>query len=331
MDVLDLKAKLLALSHISLSNDFKKNEFNNFGNLHRNQWVFLKLSNTSRVRLVVKENARLVLCKNEKNEIFIYDKREDKVLAENVLIEKPLAHAPEQMFFTLYRSCFRGCLFCPLTYNNDSSYNTLERIIKRIDNSPSPKSISITTSNPQSMTVDNITSELCYFVENIKEHIGKEIPIGISLNSPSKDNLMDLKSCGVSEMRLNIEVASPKMARKIMPQKPYYNIIRSLENACEVFGKGKVSSNIIIGLGESEEEILKTVDLLAQIGTVATLYPFDPIEGIQTPFKRPNKELLCKLAIEHKKILESYSIDPLNLETMCCACAASHIYPGRDL
>lgn len=331
MNILQIKAKMLARAYISLDADLKLNVFNSTGNLHRNQWIFLKLNNTTRVRLTVKENADLILCKNEKAQLFVYDKKESNVLVTNICIEKPMAHAPEQMFFTLYRNCFRGCLFCPLTYKNEINHNSLEKILHRIENCPLPRSISITTSNPSNLTVDDLTSELCYFVTNIKEYVKHEIPIGISLNSPSKINLIDLKNSGVSEMRLNLEVANSQMAQKLMPQKPYYDVVESIKYACDIFGKGKVSSNIIIGLGESEDEILNTVDMLAEIGAVATLYPFEPIENIETPFIRPSEDLLYRLAIEHKKILESHNLDPMGLETMCCSCTASHIYPGRDL
>ena len=126
-----------------------------------------------------------------------------------------------------------------------------------------------------------------------------------------------------------------ELSEKLMAQKPLSSIICSIKQACKVFGRGKVSSNIIIGLGESDENILFYVDKLAKLGAIATLYPYDPIKESSDPYintlTRPSAERLLFLAVEHKKILDKYHLDTSSLLTMCPACAASHIFPGCDL
>lgn len=62
------------------------------------------------------------------------------------------------------------------------------------------------------------------------------------------------------------------LAEKLMPNKAVNDIYQSLISACKVFGKGKVSSNIVLGLGESDQDVIVAIRRLAEIGVIATLY-----------------------------------------------------------
>lgn len=334
MSVLELKSFLLAYSKIKVSDKIKENnKFIYDGNLFKDPWVFLKLNESSRVRMTVSSDSNLMLCNDDNNGTYIYNVENNQIIVKNIEIEEPLAHAPEQMFFALYRQCIRKCKFCPLTYSGETKHHSLDDILGRIKNNEVPKSIGITTSNPPNLDTSDITDEICFLTKKIHNVLGNDIPIGVSLNSPSYHDLKKLKEFGVCELRLNIETPNEKLAKEVMPNKSLQSIYTSIDMACDVFGKGKISSNIIIGLGETDEDIVYGIDKLASMGSIATLYPFDPIE-IQLPnilsFKRPSKERIYELAIKHKRLLKKYNLNTSNLKTMCCSCAASHILPGKD-
>ena len=334
MDTLRIKAKLLAIANIELSKSiYEYAEIKSTGNLLRNEWLFLKLNQTSRVRLTVSDYSNIVLCKNDKNGIFIYDKTDKDILIDNLEIETPLAHAPEQMFFSLYRKCIRGCKFCPLTYKNENKHHSLDDIFGRIKSDGIPKSIGITSSNPPNLSTRDIADELCFITSKVRHLLGDSVPIGVSMNSPSYYDLKNLKLAGVNEVRLNIETPNEDLSKMIMPKKTLTDIYKSIEMACNIFGRGKVSSNIIIGLGETDTDIINSVEHLAEMGAVATLYPYDTISpNVKTlDFTRPPETRIYNLALIHKEILQKHKLNPLELKTMCCECAASHIFPGKDL
>ncbi len=194
--------------------------------------------------------------------------------------------------------------------------------------------IGITTSVPPNLSAEDVADEMIFIVGKIREKVGPKIPLGVSTKIPTKEKLISLKKAGADEIRLNIEVANTALSKLLMPKKPVGEIIKSIEIACQLFGKGKVSSNIVIGLGESDSDIIFCIEELAKIGAIATLYPYDPIETnddyINT-LERPSSERLYALAVKHKEILEKYRLDTSGLNTMCPACGASHIFPGRDL
>lgn len=329
-----IKAFLLSEQYIQLHPDIDKRDlYYSTGNIGKNQWVFIRLSKTSRVRMTLSESARLTLVSSNENDYFIQNSQTHEHIIDHVTIERILAHAPEQLFFLLYKNCTNGCLFCPLTYGYNNSHYSWDKIQSRITENSLYKiqSISFTTSCPMGKTTDELVEEIVDITTKTKKMLGIDIPLGASLKTPSKDHLLRLKDAGISEIRLNLETYNTGIAQYLMPNKDLNKILHSIEQAVIVFGKEKVSSNIIIGLGESDNDILNGVYRLAEIGALPTLYPYDSLSLSDYNFQRPSAERIYNLGIEHKKILEKFNLDPLGSKTMCCACAASHLYPGKDI
>jgi len=331
--VAHLKSILLSKATIKFSTGQGNRIYIQDGNLAKRDWIFIRLNNTSRVRLEYDENATLSLRTKPDGTYVITDDNESLIIAENVYIEKAIVHAPEQIFFALYRNCSMGCKFCPLSKRIDNPHYSLERIYARIKaiNIDQVKSIGITSAYPQSLSARDIVDEIIFLIEKLKQLVGTSIPIGVSVKSPSKDDLLRLKECGVREVRLNVEIFNDELSKRLMPHKYNQDILQSIASACEIFGKNFVSSNMLVGVGESDEDLINGVEALAALGAVATLYPYDIVEGSFEQFARPSAGRLYNLSIAQKKMFDKYEIDPNNLLTMCCACAASHIFPGKDL
>lgn len=328
------KAFLLSEAFIQLHPDIDKQELNSStGNIGKDHWLFIRISKTSRVRMALRKNANLILEKSGTNDYYIKNAQTHEIIIEHVTIERILAHAPEQLFFLLYKECSSKCRFCPITYKPNTFHYSWEKIRRRICESSMHRirSVSFTTPCPMGKAPAELIDELVSVTEKARELLGEDIPLGASLKTPTKDQLLRLKEAGTSEIRLNLETYNIKLAKYLMPHKDINEILHSLELAVHIFGKEKVSSNIIIGLGETDNDILDGINRLAEMGILSTLYPYDPLGLPDEIFKRPSANRIYNLAIEHKKILENHHLDPLNAKTMCCACAASHLYPGKDL
>lgn len=344
-NILHVKARLLAGTKIAFTEKTKTALRNTNSNLmknytdnhHSNQWVFIKLSGKSRVRLTLSNDAafELDLQNFESKSFSILDSQTKNVIANDVYIEEALVHAPEQLFLGLYEYCDTKCKFCPLTYRKERVHYSLDDIFKDISENSNKKfsNVGITTAIPPNMTKEEVGDELAFVISKIVEKIGTDIPLGVSTKCPTMETLEKLQSAGANEIRLNIEIYNPELAYKLMPNKRIDDILGSIENACKVFGKGKVSSNMILGIGESDDDIIKGIDVLAQMGAIATLYPYDPIENVELngKFEIPTSERLLYLAQIHKEILDKYQLDTNELKTMCPGCSASHIFPGKDL
>lgn len=334
-----LKATLLAGRTVIFDDSVPASaKHKNNENHHRDEWIFLRLNTKSRVRLVVDDRTPSFTIKYATDAgLMIYENSTGNCLIKGVVLEDAVIHAPDQLFLGLYEYCKIGCKFCPLNASQEAMIHySLDSIYKDIDDSSDKQysSIGITTSIPYNLSSDDVADEMIFVVRKIREKVGANVPIGVSTRIPSEETMRKLKNAGASEIRLNLEVPNMTLAEKLMPNKAVNDIYQSLISACKVFGKGKVSSNIVLGLGESDQDVIVAIRRLAEIGVIATLYPFDPFEGeghVISTFCRPDAERIYRLAIVHKKILDEYKLDTSTLKTMCPACAASHVLPGRDL
>ena len=54
---------------------------------------------------------------------------------------------------------------------------------------------------------------------------------------------------------------------------------RALKEAVRVYGKGNVGTHLIAGLGETEEEFVKMIQLCVDMGVYPALFAFTPIPG----------------------------------------------------
>jgi len=327
------KAVLLSKEFIKISADSDNYLNIQRGNLYKNEWIFLRLNNKSRVRMTINENAELSLVPLNNNSFKIINESTNEVIIENVCVEPAIVHAPEQLFFMLHKNCHIKCAFCPLASREEDSHYTLERIFNRINDIEinNIKSIGFTSSIPHGLSTCDIVDEMIFNIKNIKETYKIDVPFGVSIKTPSKEDLYKLKINGVNEVRLNLEIFNEKLAKYLMPLKSKNQIFDAIKHACGIFGEWRVSSNILVGIGECDEDILNGVEQLASIGAVATLYPYDTFDSALSSFSRPSPSRLYKLALEHKRIFKNFKVNTDLLQTMCCSCTASHIFPGVDL
>ncbi len=352
-DVLHLKAELLAGCYVHVSREtLAMSEWKNGilsqtidkENLYSDSWIFLRLSDITRVRMVAVSGPapfqlRISNSLNEKYDIV--GSESGRLIASGLELEKALFHCPKQLFFNLYQYCSIGCEFCPLSITTCRSKDNIEKISGFLDrfNLNELDGIGITSGIPTGHSSEEVALEMVELTKQIRTKIGSQVPIGVSPLQPSYDTLIKLREAGANELRINLEIANFDLAETLIPKKDLKVTLKSISNAVKIFGRGRVSSNLIMGIGETDEEITFGIEELAQRGAVATVYPYDPIPTITNRLialtnrsvGRPNAKRIQKLAKTHKKILKDYDLYPSGLKTMCPQCAASHVMPGKDL
>jgi biotin synthase-related radical SAM superfamily protein len=81
------------------------------------------------------------------------------------------------------------------------------------------------------------------------------------------------QQAGATEIKYNVETMNLEIFVRICPGLSLEYVLTSLEKAVKFFGKNKVTSNFILGLGESDECVLAGVTRLAEIGMIPILRP----------------------------------------------------------
>lgn len=117
-----------------------------------------------------------------------------------------------------------------------------------------------------------------------------------------------------------------------MPGLSEPEIFLELEEAVRYFGRGKVFSNLIIGLGEKDEAVEQMVEKMASLGVIVCLRPIyeNPLRKGNCFMERPSQERLLKLFEIQKKISQKYELFSEKSETMCSLCTGCDLVPGRD-
>jgi biotin synthase-related radical SAM superfamily protein len=239
------------------------------------------------------------------------------------ILEEPALHCPHQAYITVSGRCIFSCKYCPVPLN-EGRVKTPEEIAKmiefvrdRID------AISITSG-----VVGSIEDEERRVIEVLKRIDRQDIPIGVSIY-PTSHTPDHLYSEGVSEVKFNLEAATPALFREMCPGLSWDGIIRSLERSVALFGRGKVFSNVILGLGETDEEMEVCIRLLTERGVIPVIRPLTPAAAVAS-YRRPPAERLLRIADIHYDALKKAGLDTTKAETMCTYCTGCDIVPGRD-
>ena len=67
------------------------------------------------------------------------------------------------------------------------------------------------------------------------------------------------------------------------------NQFNQLNEAIGVFGKGNVSTHVIVGLGETEKEAIEVIQRCVDLSVLPGLFAFTPIRGTALEAKSPPK------------------------------------------
>jgi len=157
--------------------------------------------------------------------------------------------------------------------------------------------------------------------EEIQRRTGLKEFRGTAVVGPSVDltTIEKYKEAGFYSIRMNIEIWDKNIWKAICPGKDKYcggwdNWVKALEHAVDVFGKGKVGSNIVGGV-EPKKSILEGAEYKISRGILASASTWRPVEdsfleGHSTPTTAWHLDLQKKIAALYKKY--DFSLDDLH-------------------
>lgn len=166
-----------------------------------------------------------------------------------------------------------------------------------------------------------------------------DIPIQAQCEPPAEDHWFErLKAAGVDALGMHLEAVSEPVRKTIMPGKasvPLSRYMSAYTAAVEVFGIGNVSTYILAGLGDSEEQIVAMSLRLIEMGVYPFVVPFVPVSG--TPLERaarPEPAMLSRIYETLGPALVARGIESEKLAAGCAkcgACSSQQRYEERTL
>ena len=266
--------------------------------------------------------------------------RKGKPFIERLELKPILYHSPEQAFFNLGQECIFDCIFCTSKklskdVTKDLDPDRVVELILEAEGKGGMKGVAFTSAVVGSIrqTIDRMV----YVIGKVRTAL-PEIPIGVEPYVESFEDIDRLKEAGADEIKINIESYDPRIIAMACPKLELGRQLEFLRHAVQVFGRGKVTSNIIIGMGETDRNVLEGVMTLAGMGVVPTIraLKINPtnrpaLERALGKLTEVTPERLVHLSQEVKMILSLNGLSTRTYGTMCHECTCCDIVPFRDL
>ena len=235
------------------------------------------------------------------------------------LIEGKLNAAPTTAYLMTYNpsKCTANCLFCPQARTSRSKAELLSRVswpdfatkqvLQKIGNASADQRIRRVCI--QALNYPEALTHLTTLIEALKQQAN--IPISVSCQPLNAQNIRRLAEAGAERIGIAIDAATEGLFNKVKGTNangPYKweNQFRQLCQAVKVFGKRKVSTHIIIGLGETENEAVSLIQRCVDMNVTPAIFAFTPIRGTaletkpQPPIEKYRRIQLARYLIVNK-------------------------------
>ena len=321
---LESKARLIAVGTVRLEGPHPGERVSTAGPGAGGQSIFFQ-SGPHLVRLSVTEDSPLRLESRPDGAAIVQDGRE---LARGRLVQ-PLLHCPSQAYITVSERCIYDCKFCavPRLMGKVKSHERVMEMVKEAMATGRLESISLTSGTEVSPQ-----HEAERVAALVRDLLPFGLPIGVSVNPFPGVNRI-LLDAGADEVKYNLETVDRDIFARVCPGLSYQEIMDALEEAVELFGPNHVFSNVIIGLGESDQSLRQGIDELIDMGVLPILraaYPH-PLRRGEVDIVRPSAERLLSLARYLRMKLDEKGLDGSLALTGCYRCTGCDLAPGRDL
>jgi molybdenum cofactor biosynthesis enzyme MoaA len=262
-----------------------------------------------------------------------------RLFLNDVEIRPVVFHSPEQAFFNLDQRCRYNCKFCtsPLLKGDLARSLTDEKIVEMIRGSMKEQDVvSVALTSGVAGSVLETVNRMVSCVKAIRKEF-PDIPIGVEPYVDSVEQIQALKDAGADEMKINLETPRKDIFESICPELDHSLITEMIRMSVKIFGRGKVTTNLIFGIGETDDDLESVVRTLASFGCVPCLRAIRLNETNGDNMRSAgivhdvDEERMVRLAHMQKKVLEEHGLTTRTFKTMCFECGCCDLVPFKDL
>jgi biotin synthase-related radical SAM superfamily protein len=216
------------------------------------------------------------------------------------LVKGSLDALPTTVYLLTYRhgKCTANCGFCPQAKDSSSRADMLSRVtwplfqtlkvIDRIENAVSQDKIKRVCI--QALNYSTVFDDVQGVVSGIRSRCNT--PISVSCQPINTEIMRKLAEAGVDRIGIPLDAATAKIFDRVKGKRangPYVweKQIETLADAVKVFGRGMVSTHLIVGLGETEKDMVGMIQQCVDMGVYPGLFAFTPVAGTALGFSSP--------------------------------------------
>jgi len=208
------------------------------------------------------------------------------------LLNAKLDAPPTTVYLMTYKrgKCSANCSFCPQAKGSQSRTDMLSRVswpiyltkhvINRIDRT-------FKEAKTERVCIQALNYPQVFFhLQALANAIHKQscIPISVSCQPLQRKNIVQLAEAGIERIGIPLDAATEEIFTRIKGSSTggfysWKDQWKLLNEGVGVFGKGKVSTHLIVGLGETEKHMIKTLQQCVDMAVLPGLFAFTPIPG----------------------------------------------------
>jgi biotin synthase-related radical SAM superfamily protein len=263
------------------------------------------------------------------------------MLLSGVRLLPIVMHAPDHAFINLDGDCRYACAFCT-THLMDPRRRNLrdpERWVELVLEAHAKRPF-------EGLAITSVAlsdhEELMSTYEAIIRGVLDRLPhltVGVEPYVEGPEDITRLRAAGAREIKINVQSPVAAILTRICPGWELERQYGLLAEAVRIFGRGKVTTNIIIGLGESDRDVEDALDRLTAMGVVPSVRAVR-VNDLNRPHLEealghelvpvdPDRHL--KLAGSLRDALERNGLTVGSFDTMCHKCGCCDLEPGVDI
>ncbi|MEW6007518.1 MAG: radical SAM protein [bacterium] len=188
------------------------------------------------------------------------------------------------LLLTYSNGCIGRCSYCGLSKEREGNYENksfirvswpvyhLFKIFENLNYAPHLERVCISMITNKRAIEDTIK-----LTKLFKEKT--DLLISLLISPTITQDVRVFKEAGADMIGIAIDCATESLFKEHRPIHQWRRYWKVLENAIGVFGRNKVSSHLIVGLGEKEKEMVEVIQKIRDKGADTHLFSFYPEEG----------------------------------------------------
>jgi radical SAM protein (TIGR04043 family) len=160
----------------------------------------------------------------------------------------------------------------------------------------------------------------------IKERSGG-MPVQVQFEPPDQLSVLDeVHAAGVDAVGIHIETFDPEVLARVAAGKAQCGVegyFRTWAHAVEVFGRGRVSTYVILGMGERRDLTLAGCRRAIEMGVYPFVVPLRPVPGtLMADVPPPDPDYVAGVYREVSALLAEHGLDHAEAGAGCARCQA---------
>jgi biotin synthase len=134
----------------------------------------------------------------------------------------------------------------------------------------------------QALNYPGVFEDVLGIVTGIRSRV--DVPVSLSCQPLGGEQVKALAEAGLDTIGIPVDAATEELFEEVKGAAvsgPYNwkRQIDALRSAVEVFGAGRVYTHLIVGLGETDEEMVHFIQEMVDMGVYPALFAFTPLPG----------------------------------------------------